>query len=338
MKLFPPMSSMVPAALLALLVAAAPSGADTARAQAPAGAARDAVVTAAEAIFPPTLRVGLVPPPDFILSPMLPGFRHSEARAEIRLSELPDYAFAAIEKQIESELARQPSTVERREIKARPGMKAILVRAQQSSPQGPVIQWTMVANDAKVTAVVTALIPEAIAEVAPEPALMASFESLVIRERVPQEEQLEALPFSMRDLAGYRIIRVQPGVAVMLTEGPEDAINENQQPVLLVSIAPAPTMPRPEERDGFARRLVADTPGLKDLRVRRSEPMRVAGQQGHEMLLEGKDAAGEKDVNMVQWLRFGAGTILRIVGIVRKEGWEDHYSRFRAVRDGIGPR
>ena len=41
---------------------------------------------------------------------------------------------------------------------------------------------------------------------------------------------------------------------------------------------------------------------------------------------------------MVQWLRFGGGAFLQLVGSARAEAWKDAYPRFRAVRDGIEAR
>ncbi len=66
--------------------------------------------------------------------------------------------------------------------------------------------------------------------------------------------------------------------------------------------------------------------------------MRIGGQPGHEMRVTGKDAKSGADVEVVQWLRFGSGAYLRMVGFAPKEGWVEAYSRFRAVRDGMVPR
>ena len=38
---------------------------------------------------------------------------------------------------------------------------------------------------------------------------------------------------------------------------------------------------------------------------------------------------------VVQWLRFGSGGFLRIIGIARTEAWLEMFGRLRAVRDGI---
>ncbi|MEA2936241.1 MAG: hypothetical protein QOD74_2887, partial [Variibacter sp.] len=66
--------------------------------------------------------------------------------------------------------------------------------------------------------------------------------------------------------------------------------------------------------------------------------LRVAGAQGYEIVAEGKETESGNDVHAVQWLRFGTGTVLRIVGVSRKDAWDRDFKRFRAVRDGIGPR
>ncbi len=38
---------------------------------------------------------------------------------------------------------------------------------------------------------------------------------------------------------------------------------------------------------------------------------------------------------MVQWVRFGSGGFLRIIGVAPKEQWDTLFPRFRAVRDAI---
>jgi len=53
------------------------------------------------------------------------------------------------------------------------------------------------------------------------------------------------------------------------------------------------------------------------------------------------DAVSGKDntpVTIVQWLRFGGQTSLRIIGSSPRDDWAKAFPRFRAVRDGIQPR
>ena len=106
----------------------------------------------------------------------------------------------------------------------------------------------------------------------------------------------------------------------------------------MMTLGAAPDQPRPEERESVARRLMGETPGLKDMKVARSGALRIANQQGHEIVVEAKDGKSGTEVQAVQWLRFGSGTLLRIVGVARKDGWDATFSRFRQVRDGLGPK
>jgi hypothetical protein len=52
----------------------------------------------------------------------------------------------------------------------------------------------------------------------------------------------------------------------------------------------------------------------------------------------GKDPQTNAEIEIVQWLRFGTGAYLRILGLAPKEHWTESFSRFRAVRDGLEPR
>ena len=64
----------------------------------------------------------------------------------------------------------------------------------------------------------------------------------------------------------------------------------------------------------------------------------MGGQQGHQIIANAKDARPAPRSTVVQWLRFGGGAFLQLVGIARADAWKDAYPRFRAVRDGIEAR
>lgn len=295
-----------------------------------------AEASAAEALFPRASRIGLVPPPGFVLSASFAGYQHNDKQASIIMADLPGYVYDTLQKEIAAEIEKNPGT-RQEELQLAEGGRGILLMGNQTSPQGPVLKWTMVALAHDVTAVVTALIPEAIKDVAGDEAIRAAFASLTVRTSVPVEEQLSVLPFTMRSLEGFRIIRVQPGSAAMLTDGPKDAVEVPEQPLFVVSMVPGPTV-QSSERDGFSRRLLGDVPGIKDIRVMRSEPLRLGGQQGHEVVIEAKDTKTGTDVSAVQWVRFGNGALLRMVGLVKKESWDATFQRFRGLRDGIDVR
>jgi len=156
-----------------------------------------------------------------------------------------------------------------------------------------------------------------------------------VRVTAPVEEQLIALPFTISDLAGFRVARVVPGSAALLTDGRTDQIDLPEQPLLLITVAPGNVPTQPGDRERFARSVLAETPGIKDIRLVRSEPLRIGGQQGHEIVAEAKDVKTNTDVMVAQWLRFAGRGHLRVLGMARKDGWGEIFMRLRAVRDGI---
>ena len=88
-------------------------------------------------------------------------------------------------------------------------------------------------------------------------------------------------------------------------------------------------------RESFARRLLTANPGIKEIRILRSEPLGIGGQPGHEIVAEAKDEASDAAVTLVQWIRFGPGRVLHIFGVARTDAWPITFARMRAVRDGV---
>jgi len=141
------------------------------------------------------------------------------------------------------------------------------------------------------------------------------------------------------DLAGFRVSGIVPGRAVMLGDAAADApgIGTITEPHIFVAVSPGGPV-QTGDRETFARDVFATVPNLRDVRITTSEPLRIGGQQGHQILADAKDPTGATGLTVVQWLRFGGGAYLQMVGIARGEAWKDAYPRFRSVRDGIETR
>ena len=90
------------------------------------------------------------------------------------------------------------------------------------------------------------------------------------------------------------------------------------------------------DRARFARDLMATAP-VRDLSLQSAEPMRIGGAPGHEIRAQGKGPAGDP-VSMVQWVRFGSSGYLRVIAVSPTDKWDQSFTRFRAVRDGIEAR
>jgi hypothetical protein len=279
----------------------------------------------------------MVPPPGLSASASFPGFEDPDNNVFVRLVALPANAYAEIEKTMTNEaLRKQGMTVDKRESLTLAGSKGFMIAARQNADAMHLHKWLLVAPFQQMTALVSFEIPDSALAKYPEAAIRAAMATVAVRTVVPPEEMLALLPFRLGDLAGFRLVRVVPGVALQLTDGPLDALDAYQQAHLVISAAPGGPQDI-RDRDQFAREAFRGLPPLKQVRIASSEPMRLGGQPGHEIRADGKTAA-DADVQIVQWLRFGTGAYLRILGIAPKEGWTDHFMRFRAVRDGLEPR
>jgi type IV secretory pathway TrbD component len=126
----------------------------------------------------------------------------------------------------------------------------------------------------------------------------------------------------------------------MLSDAPTDRPKPPQAALdsqILIAVAPGGPA-QSSDREAFARDLFATVPNLKDIRIVSSEPLRIGGQQGHQILANGHDLSGALALTVVQWVRFGGGAYMQMVGIARADAWKDAYPRFRSVRDAIDPR
>jgi hypothetical protein len=293
---------------------------------------------AADAIYPVGSRLGLVPPPGMTAATTFPGFEDRENSAFIRLIALPGPAFGEIEKTMTNDaLKKQGMTVEKRENFPLPGGKSILVIVRQEANAVRIRKWLLIAPLGELTALVSVELPDATAARYPATAVRKALTTLAARSTVPVEEQLTLVPFRVGELAGMRLVRVVPGVALQFTDGPKDAFDAAEQPHLVISVAPGGPQ-QSGDRDTFARQAMTGLPPFKDVRMLSSESMRIGGMAGHEVRAEGRDVQTGAEIEIVQWLRFGTGAYMRILGIAPKQKWTEALTRFRAVRDGLEPR
>jgi hypothetical protein len=296
---------------------------------------------AADAVYPPGSRIGLAPPAGLATSKNFFGYEDPDHNVAIMLVALPVQAYAELDKSINADaLKRQGVTFETREPVPVSTGKAFVVIGHQEVDKTKIRKWLMVASSSALTALVSVQVPDAAKGLYPDETIRAALASLAIRASVPVDEQLSLLPFKVDDLAKFRIAGVIPGRAIMLSDAPVEAPGPPElalEPHFFVAIAPGGPA-QSSERDTFARDLFATIPNLRDIRVVSSEPLRIGGQQGHQILAEGHDAAGASALTVVQWLRFGGGAYMQMIGIARTDAWKDAYPRFRTVRDGIEPK
>ena len=294
--------------------------------------------TAAELNYPPGSRIGLAPPPGLVPSKTFFGYEDPSNSVAMMLVALPPQAYADLDASVTAEtLKRQGVTMELREALPLPSGKAFLVVGRQEVDNVKIRKWILVAASPTLTGFVTVQMPETATALYPDAAIRASLATLAFRAAVPVDEQLGLLPFKVGELSGFRIAGVIPGRAVMLSDAPAGAPgspDSTNEPHIFAAIA-AGGPAQSADRDTFAREVFATLPNIREIRVTTSEPLRMAGQQGHQIIADAKDASGTSPLTVVQWLRFGGGGYMQIVGIARADAWKDAYPRFRSVRDGI---
>jgi hypothetical protein len=292
---------------------------------------------AADVVFPVASKFGLVPPLGFVASTTGRGFEDRQNKSAILILEMPPQAFPEVEKAMNADsLKKQGLAVAFRENVMLKDGKGVLVAGRQIVDGVALRKWILIGAAPDATALVTALVPEDAKNAIPDSAVRAALSSLESRANIPVEELLNILPFKLDDLAGLRPFRVE-GATIFLTEGPKDTTETNEQPLLIISAAPGGPSEQPQ-RDNFARTLFSGLPGFNSVRIVSADTIRLSGVQTHQLMAEAKEAKTDADIKLVQWVRFGNGAYIRLIGIASADAWPDAFTRFRAVRDGLGPR
>jgi hypothetical protein len=291
-----------------------------------------------DVVYPPGSRLGLVPPKGMVPSASFQGYEDSSNQAAIIMTALPQQAYAALEKEVTADsLKREGVTLEKREQMSPPIGPAFLVIGQQTTQGATLRKWVMAAGGSDVTALISVQVPDKAKDAYPDTVIRDALATLTLRASVPDEENLSLLPFTLADLAGFKIAAAMPGRAVLLSDAPADGSDLTAAPHLVVAIG-ADSPAQAEEREAFAVRVFRNLTNLKDTRILASEPLRLGGQPGHQILAEAKDAQSNADLMVVQWLRFGGGVHIQMVGTARTDAWTAALARFRTVRDGLAPR
>jgi hypothetical protein len=296
-----------------------------------------------EPIFPAGSHIGLVPPPGMTLAQTFPGFIDAAKNAGILVGMLPLAAYPNMEKTLTDDaLKKQGVAVEKREtLKLNIGSAILVVGTQAGDDKTKYRKWLLLGKTGDLTAIVTVQVPVQV-EAYPDSVVRASLASLSERQIIPDAELLSLLPFTVGDLAGFKVANVIPGRALLLIDSPKDphmvvtqGLPEYQFDArFIITMMPGgPTTP--EERPSFARFAFNSIAGIKDVHFTMSEPVRIDSQQGFETVAQAKDASSDVNLMVVQWLRFINGQFLQMVGISRADVWSAELTRLRTMRDSV---
>jgi hypothetical protein len=311
---------------------------------------------AADPVYPLGSRIGLVPPDGMVASSEFSGFADQAKNTVILLAVLPAEAFSQVEKTMDAEaLKKEGITLDKREPIQLGVGKAFLFTGREVAEKTHYRKWLLVVAMNDLTALVNVQAPEN--SVYSEQVVRAALMTLSLRATIPDAEQLSLLPFTVGELAGFHVNRVLRGRALMLSDAPSDDAKDSAKDsakgaakdaakdsapagipahLLIAAVPGGPT--EAEDRGKFARLAFGEIAGLRDVHLTMSEPLRIGRQSGYQTMAEAKDAGTGVDVQVVQWLRFGSGGFLQMVGVGPTDNWTSVLARLRTVRDSIDPK
>ncbi len=292
---------------------------------------------AQEAVFPPGSRIGIVPLDGLKQAEGRAGFESTEPGVKVLFAELPPDAFSSVDKGMK-ENKPLPPNVPKPESFTSPAGPAYLSIEKAEDGGTKLKRYAVIFDGGTFAGYAGVEVTDEAAKKYPEDAVRKMLTTLALRKDVPVEEQLSLLPFRVSELSGFKTVRMLApnGAAVLIADGAEDG-GLGGAPYMVVSLAPVSPGPN-DDRGRLAQQLAASIPGIKDARIVNSEPLRISGSPGYEVRVEATAVKEDKPITVVQWLRFGAGSTLRIVAGSTREQWAEAFPRFRAVRDGIGPK
>ena len=291
---------------------------------------------AADPVYPPTIRVGVVPLVGLNPAKTFTGFETEDQGVKVLITELPAAAYGEVENAFKSNPAGFTG-VKPESIETAAGTAYYTAESAKDGANN-VRRYSMIIPGGTFSGYVAVQVPEKASKIYTDDAVRQMFASAVVRKEVPVEEQLGSLPFKVSELGGFKNVRtLTVGAAIIVADGNEETGFEAAPFMVIGLIGTAPT--QPEDRGRFAQQAATQIPGVRDARITMSEPMRIDGAPGYETRIDATSGKDNTSVTVVQWLRFGSGnSALRIIGSAPRDEWPKAFPRFRAVRDGIQPR
>jgi hypothetical protein len=290
---------------------------------------------AADPVFPPGIRVGMTPLVGLSRAKSFTGFETEDQSVKVLVAELPADAYNEVMNAFKANPGGaggiKPESIET--------LAGLAYYTAENAKDGAtnVRRYSMILPGGTFSGYIAVQVPENASKIYTDDAVRQMFASAAIRKEVPVEEQLGQMPFKISELSDFKTVRtLAVGAAIILGDGNETTGFEAAPFMVIGLIGSAPA--QPDDRGRFAQQIATTIPGVRDARITMSEPVRIDGQPGYETRIDATSGKDNTAVTVVQWLRFGSQSSLRIIGSAPREEWTKAFPRFRAVRDGIHPR
>jgi len=290
---------------------------------------------AADAVFPPGMRVGITPLVGLVRAKSFVGFETDDHSVRVLVAELPAEAYGEVASAFKANPAGTGG-VKPESIETSAGLAYYTAESAKDGATN-VRRYSMILPGGTFSGYLAVQVPEDASKIYTDEAVRQMFASAVIRKEVPVDEQLGLMPFKITELSDFKTVRsLAPGAAIILADNDETKGFESAPFMVIGILASAPD--QPGDRDRFAQETARTIPGVRDAHITMSEPIRVDGGPAYETRIDATSGKDNTPVTVVQWLKFGGQTTLRIIGSAPRDVWPAAFPRFRAVRDGIQPR
>jgi hypothetical protein len=290
---------------------------------------------AADAVFPPGIRIGLTPLVGLKPAKTFLGFESEDQSVKVLMAELPPVAYNEVMNAFKAN-PTSLAAVKPESIETGAGT-AYYTTEDAKDGATSVRRYSMIVSGGTFSGYVAVQVPENASKIYTDDAVRKMFASATIRKEVPVAEQLAQMPFKVTELSNFENVRtLGVGAALILADGDETSGYE-AAPFMVIGVLGA-TPTTPDDRDRFAQQALTSFPGIREARITMSEPLRLDGGAGYETRIDAISGKDNTKVTVVQWLLFSSQSVLRIVGSSPRDQWEKAFPRFRAVRDGIQQR
>jgi hypothetical protein len=289
---------------------------------------------AADTVFPAGVRVGITPLVGLVGARTFVGFETEDHGVKVLMAELPPEAYNEVVTAFKANPAGT-NGIKPESIETSAGV-AYYTAENARNGATTVRRYSMILPGGAFSGYIAVQVPENASKIYTDDAIRQMFASAAVRKQVPVEEQLGLLPFKISELGDFKNVRtLAVGSAVLLADGEENSSVEVTPFMVLSLMGSAPA--QPDDRGRFAQEAAISIPGVREARMTMSEAVRIEGMPGYETRIDGISGK-DTPVTVVQWLRFGGPTTLRIIGSAPRDQWAKAFPRFRTVRDGIQPR
>jgi hypothetical protein len=290
---------------------------------------------AADPVFPPGARIGMTPLVGLAPAKGFTGFETEDKSVKVLIAELPAAAYGEVMNSFKNNPAI-PAAVKPESLETGAGTAYYTVENAKNA-SGAVRHYAMMLSGGTFSGYVDVQVPENATRIYSDDAVRQMFTSAVIRKEVPVDEQLSLMPFKVGNLGDFKSVRALGATGALLLADGDETTGFEAAPFMVIGLmAASPT--QPDDRARFAEQAARAIPGMHSGHITMSEPVRIDGLAGYETRIDATSGRNDTQVTLVQWLRFGNGGAMRVIGSAPRDQWEKAFPRFRAVRDSIEAR